>query len=43
MKKEKNPDLEGSYRFLQECKTKLKKMFGQDEVDAIPAVTEDLL
>jgi len=42
LKKEKDPDLESSYRLLQERKTKLKKMFSQDEVDAIPAPTEEL-
>jgi len=42
LKKEKDPDLERSYRLLQERKTKLKKMFSQDEVDAIPAPTEEL-
>jgi hypothetical protein len=39
---EKDPDLERSYRLLQERKAKLKKMFSQDEVDAIPAPTEEL-
>jgi hypothetical protein len=42
LKKEKDSDLERSYRLLQERKTKLKKMFSQDEVDAIPAPTEEL-
>ena len=42
LKKEKNPDVERSYRLLQERKTKLKKMFSQGEVDAIPAPTEEL-
>ena len=42
LKKEKDPDVERSYRLLQERKTKLKKMFSQDEVDAIPAPTEEL-
>ena len=41
-KKEKDPNVERSYRLLQERKTKLKKMFSQDEVDAIPAPTEEL-
>ncbi|MDW0213043.1 MAG: hypothetical protein QOA16_02530, partial [Nitrososphaeraceae archaeon] len=42
LKKQKDPDVERSYRLLQERKTKLKKMFSQDEVDAIPAPTEEL-
>jgi hypothetical protein len=42
LKKGKDPDLERSYRLLQERKTKLKKMFSQDEVDAIPAPIEEL-
>jgi len=42
LKKEKDPDVERSYRHLQERKTKLKKMFSQGEVDAIPAPTEEL-
>ena len=42
LKKEKDPDVERSYNLLQERKTKLKKMFRQDEVDAIPAPTEEL-
>ena len=42
LKKEKDPDVKRSYRLLQERKTKLEKMFSQDEVDAIPAPTEEL-
>ncbi|MDW0169875.1 MAG: hypothetical protein QOK79_10080 [Nitrososphaeraceae archaeon] len=42
LKKQKDPDVERSYRLLQERKTKLKKMFSQDEVNAIPAPTEEL-
>ena len=40
--KKEDPDVERSYRLLQERKTRLKKMFSQDEVDAIPAPTEEL-
>ena len=39
LKKEKNPELK-AYTILQERKTKLKNMFSQDEVDALPALTE---
>jgi hypothetical protein len=42
LKKEKDPDVERLYRLLQQRKTKLKKMFSQDEVDAIPVPTEEL-
>ena len=40
LKKEKDPELERAYTILQERKTKLKNMFSQDEVDALPALTE---
>ena len=42
LKKEKDPELERAYTILQERKTKLKNMFSQDEVDALPALTEEV-
>ena len=42
LKKEKDPELERAYTVLQERKTKLKKMFSQNEIDSIPALTEEI-
>jgi hypothetical protein len=41
LKKEKDTELERAYTVLQERKTKLKKMFSQNEIDSIPALTEE--
>ena len=42
LKKEKDTELERAYTILQERKTKLKKMFSQNEIDSIPALTEEI-
>ena len=42
LKKEKDTELERAYTVLQERKTKLKKMFSQNEIDSIPALTEEI-
>ena len=42
LKKEKDTELERAYTVLQERKTKLKKMFSQNEIDSIPALTGEI-
>jgi hypothetical protein len=38
LKRDVDPELERAYAVLQERKTKLTKMFSQDEVDALPVL-----
>ena len=41
LKKDRDPELERTNAILQEHKTKLKKMFSQDELDKLPLLTEE--